>query len=705
MLINCPLKDKSEVMPLVEAGADMFYAGLNPEIIFGAKEGVSNRRPWKFANFSSLENFREAAEIIHKHNKKICLALNEHFYSREQREKIIEFVSSNKSIDSFFIADIGLIVELKKKFPEISITASTCTHIQNKNAVEFYANLGVSEIILPRHLNIPEINGIVKAFPKIKFECFIKNQDCANIDGMCSYSHGVFDSEKICNPCTMLSNFRVLSDSADENAKHNIMERLKAYNEIMFNACGACSIQELAEAGVNAVKIVGRSLPPESKIKDIRFVKKAISMISLPKNEYAENIMSCYGETYGHDCRKRCFYSAQKNEKKNLNIYIHVPFCNYKCSFCAAYSVVGSPEENVNLFLDALEKEIELKEMIFGISKDYTIQNVYIGGGTPNYLSLEQLKRLLGMIKRFNCGNITCELSISDSPSFQEKLELLKKEGVRRISFGMQTISPEILSSLNMPLPKNRKSAVKLALDLGFDVNLDFIIGLPKQDLKEIDSCISFIKETKPTSLSICDLNVWTDCMKKALASKALPYYKAVKEMYLKFKKELARIGYSQLLWDYYSLKKELPFPHPLSKYMAEWETMGFGPFAFSKIGNCFFKNVSGLKEYVHSIKNSRIPCRARRISAEEEMLLNLEALRDKRFIDIEKFNRKFSTDILSKFSEGIDYGIKQDYLQTSDGRLILTEKGLDNYYDLAKMLSAPNCNEFAQYMMNLFSK
>jgi len=306
MHINCPLKDKSDVIPLIEDGADLFYAGVSSEMLFGKSNIIQNRRPWNSANFTDIDNFKEAVSLIHKENKKIHLTLNEHHYTKAQIDKIIQFISENKDIDGFIVVDISLILELKKKFPKIHLIASTGTHIMNKEAIKFYSSFDISEIVLPRHLKISEIAEIVKDFPNIKFECFIKNHDCANIDGLCRYSHGVFDKDNITIPCFFMKDFKIYPNNAEK--KDIISKHLNNYNKLMFRTCGACFIQDLDKLGINSIKIVGRNIALEFRLKDVEFMKKAISKLNLPRNEFFKSVNELHSEIHPNASDENCMY-------------------------------------------------------------------------------------------------------------------------------------------------------------------------------------------------------------------------------------------------------------------------------------------------------------------------------------------------------------------------------------------------------------
>lgn len=321
MLINCPLRSKNEVLPLIEAGADIFYAGLDSDILFESSEGITNRRPWKFANFDSLEDLKYSVTLIHKYGKRIYITINEHYYSESQKEKIYQFISSNEEIDGYIVTSIDLITELKKRFPDIYLITSTGTHILNTSSILFYLNLGVFEMILPRSLQIKELKSITEKFPNVKFECFIKNEDCANIDGLCRYSHGLFIHDKICNACNVMTNFNIFPHQKSlflDNVKKidftdivnkNVLYRLENYNELMFNECGACFIHDLNNIGVNSIKIVGRSAPLEKKLLDLKFIKKCVMNLDLPRTEFIELTKNDYSNIFGSECTKKCFYN------------------------------------------------------------------------------------------------------------------------------------------------------------------------------------------------------------------------------------------------------------------------------------------------------------------------------------------------------------------------------------------------------------
>ena len=151
--------------------------------------------------------------------------------------------------------------------------------------------------------------------------------------------------------------------------------------------------------------------------------------------------------------------------------YIHIPFCNRICSYCDFCKLFYN-EELVDKYLESLEKEIK------DIYKGEVLNTIYIGGGTPSSLSFNQLEKLLEIIKYFNISS-SCEFSIEcnfDSIN-KDKLLLLKKYGVNRLSFGLESIDKNNLHRLGRNEDKEKtKSVIDLCHFLGIDnINIDLM--------------------------------------------------------------------------------------------------------------------------------------------------------------------------------------------------------------------------------------
>ncbi len=169
-----------------------------------------------------------------------------------------------------------------------------------------------------------------------------------------------------------------------------------------------------------------------------------------------------------------------------MSIYIHVPFCKTICSYCDFCKFYYN-EKWVDNYLIALEKEIKSKY------KNESIATIYIGGGTPTSLNINQLEKLLQLTKLFNFEKIEFTVETNVDLSL-DKIKLLKQYGVNRISIGVQTVNQKHLKFLNRKHTKEEViNLVNLLKQYDFNINIDLMYGMPNQTLKELDEDLDFI--------------------------------------------------------------------------------------------------------------------------------------------------------------------------------------------------------------------
>ena len=157
---------------------------------------------------------------------------------------------------------------------------------------------------------------------------------------------------------------------------------------------------------------------------------------------------------------------------KSFNLYINIPFCPQRCKYCS-YPTIVSKAVDKNQYVDFLLKEIK------GIRIDKKLDTIYLGGGTPSNLSVKELDKILSLLnEKFTFDEFTLEAGREDTLDF-EKLDLFKEKNVGRISLNPQTFSKNVLENVNRPIDfENFIKIYDYAKDLGFIINMDFIIGL-----------------------------------------------------------------------------------------------------------------------------------------------------------------------------------------------------------------------------------
>jgi len=169
--------------------------------------------------------------------------------------------------------------------------------------------------------------------------------------------------------------------------------------------------------------------------------------------------------------------------------YIHIPFCDKICTYCD-FCKMFSNEKVINKYLDALEEEINNKYL------GEELKTIYIGGGTPTCLNLEQLKRLfniLSILKRSDDCSITIEGNFENTD--YDKLTLFKEFGINRISFGIESIDKDNLEFLGRELDKDKvKFIIDICKSLGIlDINLDLMYALPGEDIDTLNKDLDYI--------------------------------------------------------------------------------------------------------------------------------------------------------------------------------------------------------------------
>lgn len=353
--ILAPTNNPNEVERLIEAGANELYCGVISKTWYKyyTNMGSINRREFIISNLNSFDDLKSVVETAHSYNVPVFLTMNA-FYSKKQFNLVLEEAEKalNLDVDAVIVADINLLLELNKIGNSVDLHISTGGTVFNSKTAEFYKGLGVKRIILPRHLTLKEITKISKV-KNIDFEIFIMNTRCMNIDGFCTYQHGINEIKhttvgnimKRIHFDYMISNFMnylpnlfdyairrgVLGDTSACCLNYNVKVLFNKYLKIknrainnikcnikqeigprqLLNHCGACSLYKLNDIGVRSVKIVGRENPTTKKIRDVAFLKNMLYLIKTKpsKQQFIQRCRLEYKIIYGSNCNMWCYYS------------------------------------------------------------------------------------------------------------------------------------------------------------------------------------------------------------------------------------------------------------------------------------------------------------------------------------------------------------------------------------------------------------
>lgn len=323
----------------------------------------------------------------------------------------------------------------------------------------------------------------------------------------------------------------------------------------------------------------------------------------------------------------------------NNSVYIHVPFCSSICSYCDFCKVLYN-QEFVNKYLVSLEKEINEKY------KGEEINTLYIGGGTPSALSLDELGKLFNIFKIFKLNNtyeFTVEMNLSDIS--REKLEFFKSKKVNRLSIGVQSVNPRFFDFLN------RKSDKKVVIDKinlvkeYFDnFNIDLMYAFPNETLEEVLDDLSFIISLNPTHISIYSL---------IIEPHTIINYKKIKpideevesEMYYNIIEVLKKNNYIHYEISNFS-KRGYESIHNLTYWNNE-RYYGFGPGASGYINNIRYTNTRNLTKYFNREYIQEESMISNNIDMENELIFGLRKVKG---INKNTFYNKFNRNIYDVF-------------------------------------------------------
>jgi len=202
---------------------------------------------------------------------------------------------------------------------------------------------------------------------------------------------------------------------------------------------------------------------------------------------------------------QQAFLKAVKRyPDRPLSLYVHIPFCHKLCYFCGCNKVVTRQTHKADLYLNVLEKEILHQAPLF---KQRQVSQIHWGGGTPTYLSKEQISRLMALLRdNFNV-RADAEISIEADPREIELdiIDHLYHEGFNRLSMGVQDFNKEVQKLVNREEDEDFIFAlIKRAKEIGFNsTNIDLIYGLPKQTPESFAYTLKRVAELAPDRLSV----------------------------------------------------------------------------------------------------------------------------------------------------------------------------------------------------------
>jgi len=293
--------------------------------------------------------------------------------------------------------------------------------------------------------------------------------------------------------------------------------------------------------------------------------------------------------------------------KERLGIYIHIPFCASKCGYCDFYSLAGCSDELMSNYEKALISHLEEADISM---KSYEIDSLYFGGGTPSFFGAKRICNVFNTLKRLGRVRRDSEVTVECNPDSMKlaDLKMLNKEGVNRLSIGMQSANNEILKIIGRRHNfKQVEMAVQTARKAGFEnISLDLIYGLPSQSKADWAETLTKAVDLHPEHLSCYSLKLeeGTPMYEMYHDSPMIPDDETQADMYLYAVEMLQQNGYRQYEISNFCIPG-YESRHNL-KYWQLKDYMGFGPSAASGVGNLRYTYVKDIHAYIAGVNGAK---------------------------------------------------------------------------------------------------
>ena len=379
-------------------------------------------------------------------------------------------------------------------------------------------------------------------------------------------------------------------------------------------------------------------------------------------------------------------------EKKELELYVHIPFCVRKCAYCDFLSAPADTQERT-LYIDALTEEIRARKNDFNA---YRVSTIFLGGGTPSILEGDDSARIFRALQENFDISDDAEITMEVNPGTvtEEKAASWRKSGVNRLSIGLQSADDRELKMLGrIHTYREFLDTWKIVREAGFEnVNVDLISAIPGQNLRSWSETLRKAADLGPEHISAYSLIVEEgtpfyerygdgsgEDEDKGNHLPPLPDEDTEREIYKATEKILAEYGYHRYEISNYS-KTGYECRHNLG-YWERKEYLGLGLGASSLISECRFHNTADMERYLRFYENAGTGiCEdIEHLSVEDQMEeFMFLGLRKTVGISVDDFRKAFGKEIREVYGEQMRKLEEQRLIEYSGNRVRLTERGTD---------------------------
>lgn len=362
---------------------------------------------------------------------------------------------------------------------------------------------------------------------------------------------------------------------------------------------------------------------------------------------------------------------------KEFSIYIHIPFCISKCSYCD-FNSFSNMDNMIDEYVNALLKEIESDSTF---SEKDICKTIYIGGGTPSYIDSKYIIQILNLIysKYIVCDNVEITIEVNPSSVNYEKFKDYFNIGINRISMGLQTTNNDILKIIGRRhIYEEFVEKYNMAREVGFkNINVDIMVGLPNQNENGVIEDITKVISLNPEHVSCYSLILYENVPLYSLVKQEkyiLPNEEEERNMIYSVQKMLKEAGYEHYEISNYA-KPSMDSKHNLMCWN-QYEYIGFGAGAHSFVDNVRFCNEENLQKYITNNEKIVLEKMNKQDLMKEYMILGLRLLKK---IDVDRFKKIYSENMFNIFEKEIQMLENEGYIWINKtGSIYLTQRGVD---------------------------
>ncbi len=395
--------------------------------------------------------------------------------------------------------------------------------------------------------------------------------------------------------------------------------------------------------------------------------------------------------------RKNLLDHFSQSEDKPLSLYFHIPFCDTLCFFCACNKIATKKRDKADIYLDYLEKEIQMQAALIPAGR--VVEQMHFGGGTPTFLTHPQLKRLLGMIeKNFNLlhdDRRDYSIEIDPREAAPETIQLLADLGFNRFSMGVQDVQEKVQKAVNRIQPiELTQQAISMCRQHGAkSINVDLIYGLPHQTYASFKDTLAQVIELSPDRLSVFNHAHMPHLFlpQKRIFDADLPSADEKLKILQMTIEDLTDAGYVYIGMDHFAkpddelavAQKNGSLQRNFQGYTthAECDLLAMGVSSISLINDCFSQNNKTLEAYYQQIELGEIPI-MKGYQLNQDDRIRRQVIQDLSChfkLDMQRIDDLFDINFASYFAAEIRQlsAFETDGLITSDDhQIVVSDKG-----------------------------